>query len=228
MVSSNFPVADRGEWGAGIVEHASSLYGVGASATLVMQVARYWGCEVAVITRSAAEIARAEAAGAIGRAPTTTRHRCWTRPSPSRRSVTSSCAALQSVGRGGIVAINAIPPRPGSAVQLRRLVVGALLARWPTSRRPTCVSSSIWCPRQGCARFTRNSRLTEAKHRALARLDAGDVQELLRASALISPAGSQTVGTRRSDARCRRVGDDHRNSGATTWTCKWKMVCPAA
>ena len=37
------------------------LYGYGASATLVMQVARYWGCEVAVITRSAAEIARAEA-----------------------------------------------------------------------------------------------------------------------------------------------------------------------
>jgi len=85
------------------------LYGFGASALLSLQVARHWGCEVYVVTRSDAEQARAVAFGAT-----------WTGgyddplPVPLDAAVTFApvgpvvVAALRALDRGGTVAINAI------------------------------------------------------------------------------------------------------------------------
>ncbi|GIW07794.1 MAG: alcohol dehydrogenase [Dehalococcoidia bacterium] len=85
------------------------LYGFGASALLTLQVARHWGCEVAVATRSPTERARASALGAV-----------WTGgydelpPFPLEAAITFApvgavvVAALRAVERGGTVAINAI------------------------------------------------------------------------------------------------------------------------
>lgn len=85
------------------------LYGFGASALLAIQVARHWGCEVYVCTRSRREQKRAERLGAR-----------WTGgydelpPVPLDAAVTFApagevvVAALRAVDRGGTVAINAI------------------------------------------------------------------------------------------------------------------------
>lgn len=85
------------------------LFGFGASALLAIQVARHWGCEVFVVTRSPAERARALALGAA-----------WAGgydeavPVALDAAVTFApvgevvVAALRSVGRGGAVAVNAI------------------------------------------------------------------------------------------------------------------------
>lgn len=85
------------------------LYGFGASALLTVQVARYWGCEIAVATRSPEERARAVALGAA-----------WVGgydelpPFPLDAAITFApagavvIAALRAVDRGGTVAINAI------------------------------------------------------------------------------------------------------------------------
>jgi len=85
------------------------LYGFGASALLAIQVARYWGCEVFVATRSPRERDRALALGAA-----------WTGgyddppPAPLDAAITFApagtvvIAALRAVDRGGTVAINAI------------------------------------------------------------------------------------------------------------------------
>lgn len=85
------------------------LFGFGASALLTIQVARHWGCEVAVWSRSPAERERAEALGAA-----------WvggyddTAPQPLDAAITFApageifLAALRAVGRGGTVAVNAI------------------------------------------------------------------------------------------------------------------------
>jgi propanol-preferring alcohol dehydrogenase len=85
------------------------LYGFGASASLAIQVARHWGCEVHVATRSPREQERARALGAASvggydEPP----------PAPLDAAVTFApvgsvvVAALRAVGRGGTVAINAI------------------------------------------------------------------------------------------------------------------------
>ena len=85
------------------------LYGFGASARLVIQVARHWGCEVYVATRSAAERQRALALGAVwaggyDEAP----------PVPLDAAITFApagavvIAALRALDRGGTVAVNAI------------------------------------------------------------------------------------------------------------------------
>ncbi len=85
------------------------LFGFGASALLSIQVALHWECEVYVVTRSEAEQARAMEMGAT-----------WAGSSadavPVRldAAVTTApvgsvvVAALASLGRGGIVAVNAI------------------------------------------------------------------------------------------------------------------------
>lgn len=85
------------------------LFGFGASALLAIQVARHWGCEVFVWTRSAAERERARSLGAA-----------WTggygdrAPAPLDAAVTFAPAgdvvidALRATGRGGTVAVNAI------------------------------------------------------------------------------------------------------------------------
>jgi propanol-preferring alcohol dehydrogenase len=85
------------------------LFGFGASATIVIQVAVHWGCEVFVVTRSAAEQERARRLGAV-----------WTGgyddrpPAPLDAAITFAPVgdvvvdALRSIDRGGTVAINAI------------------------------------------------------------------------------------------------------------------------
>lgn len=85
------------------------LYGFGASATLAIQVAVHWGCEVFVATRSEREQERARSLGAA-----------WTGgyddepPARLDAAVTFApagsvvVAALRALDRGGIVAVNAI------------------------------------------------------------------------------------------------------------------------
>jgi len=84
------------------------LYGFGASALLALQVARHWGCEVHVRTRSEAEQARALAFGAASAAG-------YAEPTPPLdAAVTFAPAgsvvvdALRNLDRGATVAINAI------------------------------------------------------------------------------------------------------------------------
>jgi len=85
------------------------LYGFGASATIAIQVAVHWGCQVYVCTRSVSEQQRAMDLGAV-----------WasgydvTPPEPLHAAVTFApvgdvvVRALEAVDRGGAVAINAI------------------------------------------------------------------------------------------------------------------------
>ena len=85
------------------------LFGFGASATLAIQVALHWGCEVFVATRSEREQARARALGATWAGG-------YDDPPPVRldAAVTFApagavvIAALKAVRPGGTVAINAI------------------------------------------------------------------------------------------------------------------------
>lgn len=85
------------------------LYGFGASATCVIQVARHWGCEVYVATRSERERERALGLGAA-----------WAGsydeppPVPLEAAITFApvgevvVEALRALDRGGTVAVNAI------------------------------------------------------------------------------------------------------------------------
>ena len=85
------------------------LYGFGASASLAIQVARYWGCEVYVVTRSAAEQERARSLGAVWAGGSDARP-----PAHLDAAVTFApvgavvVAALKALDPGGTVAINAI------------------------------------------------------------------------------------------------------------------------
>jgi propanol-preferring alcohol dehydrogenase len=85
------------------------LYGFGASASLAIQVAHHWGCDVHVATRSKREQERALAlgAGSVGTYDDPP-------PRPLDAAVTFApagsvvVAALRALDRGGTVAINAI------------------------------------------------------------------------------------------------------------------------
>jgi propanol-preferring alcohol dehydrogenase len=85
------------------------LYGFGASASLAIQVARFWGVHCSVVTRSAAEADRALALGADWAGT-------YDDALPTRVDAAITFApagwvvvrALQDLDRGGIVAINAI------------------------------------------------------------------------------------------------------------------------
>lgn len=89
------------------------LYGFGGSAHLAIQVARYWGCEVYVFSRSADHLRHAEALGAI-----------WTGQATDRPPVQLDAAiifapagwivpaALEHLRPGGALAINAIHMSP--------------------------------------------------------------------------------------------------------------------
>jgi alcohol dehydrogenase, propanol-preferring len=85
------------------------LYGFGASALLCIQVARHWGCEVHVRTRSETEQGRALELGAasVGGYDDPVPH-------PLDAAITTApagevvVAALRALDRGGIVAVNAI------------------------------------------------------------------------------------------------------------------------
>jgi propanol-preferring alcohol dehydrogenase len=88
---------------------ALGLYGFGASALLAIQVAVHWGCEVYVVTRSAAEQDRARALGARWAGPAGTAP-----PVPLDAAVTFApvgavvVEALRALAPGGTVAVNAI------------------------------------------------------------------------------------------------------------------------
>lgn len=85
------------------------LFGFGASATVAIQVARFWGCECYVVTRSAAEVQRARDLGATWAGT-------YDEQIPVRLDAAVTFApsgdvvisALQALDRGGTVAINAI------------------------------------------------------------------------------------------------------------------------
>jgi propanol-preferring alcohol dehydrogenase len=85
------------------------LYGFGASATVAVQVARYWGCEIHVATRSLADRERALGLGAasVGGYDDPP-------PAPLDAAITFApagdvvVAALAALDRGGTVAVNAI------------------------------------------------------------------------------------------------------------------------
>jgi propanol-preferring alcohol dehydrogenase len=85
------------------------LFGFGASALLAIQVARHWGCEVFVWTRSRAERERATALGASWVGGFDERA-----PAPLDAAVTFAPAgeivvsALRALDRGATVAVNAI------------------------------------------------------------------------------------------------------------------------
>lgn len=89
------------------------LFGFGASAHLVLQVARYWGCDVYVFTRSEAHHQHALALGAtwVGRAEDTPPH-------PLDRAITFAPVgeiiplALAKLRPGGTLAINAVHLTP--------------------------------------------------------------------------------------------------------------------
>jgi propanol-preferring alcohol dehydrogenase len=85
------------------------LFGYGASAHLALQVARHWGCDVYVFTRSQREQARALATGATwaggyDASPGVALHAAVTFAPVGDVVI----AALRAVDRGGVVAINAI------------------------------------------------------------------------------------------------------------------------
>ncbi|HEV8282568.1 MAG TPA: zinc-binding alcohol dehydrogenase family protein [Candidatus Limnocylindrales bacterium] len=84
------------------------LFGFGASALLTLQVARHWGCEVHVRTRSSREQERATTFGAASAA-------AYDVPTPPLDAAVTFApagdvvvAALRNLDRGGTVAINAI------------------------------------------------------------------------------------------------------------------------
>lgn len=85
------------------------LYGFGASALQAIQVARHWGCEVHVASRSRADRERAEAFGAASVGP-------YDQLPPAALDAAISfapvgsvvVAALRALDRGGTVVINAI------------------------------------------------------------------------------------------------------------------------
>jgi propanol-preferring alcohol dehydrogenase len=85
------------------------LFGFGASASLAIQVAVHWGCEVFVATRSEVEQRRSLELGAVWAGSYDDRL-----PGPLDAAVTFApvgevvVSALRAVGRGGKVAINAI------------------------------------------------------------------------------------------------------------------------
>ena len=102
------------------------LFGFGASATIAIQVANHWGCRTYVVTRSEAEVARARELGATWAG--TYEHAV---PEPLDAAVTFApsgdvvVAALRVGGPGGRGRDQRHPPRPHSAIRLRRPVVGA-------------------------------------------------------------------------------------------------------
>jgi alcohol dehydrogenase, propanol-preferring len=99
-------VASVGPASAGL---ALGLFGFGASATCVLQVATFWGCDAYVLTRSEPEQQRALDLGATWAGPYSA-----TPPRPLDAAITFAPSgdvvvrALELVDKGGVVAVNAI------------------------------------------------------------------------------------------------------------------------
>ena len=98
---------------AGLGPHSAGtrlgLFGFGASATVAIQVARFWGCQCYVVTRSQVEVRRALELGAVWAGT-------YDQAMPQRLDAAVTFApsgdvvvsALRALDKGGIVAINAI------------------------------------------------------------------------------------------------------------------------
>lgn len=166
------------------------LFGFGSSALLAIQVARHWGCEVHVRTRSAADHARARAFGAatVGGYDELT--------PPLDAAVTFApvgsvvVAALRSLDRGGTVAINAIhldriPEFPYEPLWLERSIRSVANFTRDDARELLELAAAIPI-RAEIATFP----LADA-NRALARLAAG---ELEATAVLVTDVASVAAG----------------------------------
>ena len=85
------------------------LFGFGASAHLMLQVLNYWGCEVAVFTRSAGHQQHARVLGAVWVGDASQNSGAWLDKAVVFAPVGDvAIRALEAVRPGGIVSINAI------------------------------------------------------------------------------------------------------------------------
>jgi propanol-preferring alcohol dehydrogenase len=125
------------------------LYGFGASASLAIQVARHWGCEAYVVSRSASDLERAKALGAawVGRMDERP-------PVPLDAAITFAPVgdavidALRAVDRGGIVVINAIhldrvPEFPYEAIWWERSLRSVANVTRADAREFLCLAGTI-------------------------------------------------------------------------------------
>ncbi len=152
------------------------LFGFGASAHLAMQVARHWGCEVFVFTRSAAHRRLAEQLGAgwVGesqaRAPTELDAAVVF--APVGRIVVD---ALRQLRRGGTVAINAVHLDQMPAFDYGWLYWERVLRSVSNSTRHDGLEFLALAAQIPITVQTQLFPLTEA-NRALAALKRGEIQ----------------------------------------------------
>lgn len=151
------------------------LYGYGASATLVLQVARFWDVEVSVVTRSPTEARRALDAGAS-----------WagtyddSPPHPLDAAITFAPAgdvvvsALKALDRGGTVAVNAIHLDRVPELDYDDLWWERSIKSVANVTRADVTGFLALVPEAGIQTVRQAMPLTEA-NTALRRLEAGDV-----------------------------------------------------
>lgn len=151
------------------------LFGFGASARLAMQVARSWGCEVHVRTRSQREQLRATELGAASVGT-------YDEPTPPLEAAVTFApsgdvvlAALRGLDRGGTVAINAIhldriPEFPYEWLWWERSIRSVANFTRDDARRFLDLAASI-----GIDTITQTFPLQEGND-ALLRLESGDLE----------------------------------------------------
>lgn len=153
------------------------LFGFGASATLVLQLATYWGIDCYVVTRSGAECSRALELGAAWAGT-------YDEPLPVTLDAAITFApvgdvvpaALTAVDRGGVVAINAIHLDGGiPALDYADLWWERSLRSVANVTRADIAGFLQWVPVAGIRTQTEILPLAEAPT-ALQRLAAGDVR----------------------------------------------------
>ena len=151
------------------------LYGFGASASLAVQIARFWGVECYVVTRSEREVARAVTLGAA-----------WAGtyddelPVPLDAAITFAPAAqivvraLQDLDRGGVVAINAIHLDPVGPIRYEDLWWERQIRSVANVTRADVQQFLSLIGLAGVRAAAEVLPLSQAEQ-ALRRLDAGDV-----------------------------------------------------
>jgi alcohol dehydrogenase, propanol-preferring len=184
------------------------LYGFGASASLAIQAARHWGCEVYVVTRGSRDQRRARELGAAwvggtGEPP----------PVPLDAAVTFAPVgsivldALRALDRGGTVAINAIhldglPAFDYQALWWERQIVSVANVTREDGREFLALAAE--------AKISTNPtayRLADAAQ-ALADLEDGSIGA---GAAVLHPAKEpRPAGSRQGPAPGARSGDDAR------------------
>lgn len=152
------------------------LFGFGASAHLVLQLARGWGCTVSVFSRSAAHRALAEALGAA-----------WTGtaeqapPRPLDRAITFAPAgelvplALGHLRKGGTLAINAVHLSPIPRLDYARLYGERTVRSVANATRQDAAEFMAEAARLGLRATVQAFPLADA-NRALRHLKHGEIQ----------------------------------------------------